>query len=261
MRQLLLTADTNNAVDVVSLARSAGLGVELMAFAYPDILDGDWERERGGYLALLEGLPGPLSLHGPFIDMVSGSADKRIQALTRERYEHTIAIAASLGARRVVFHANYIASLRNDFYRKSWHAANLAFWPSLGDAAQAQGIVLALENMWEYDPHIIGDLLGELDHPAVRACLDVGHAHLFGDAEFSLDAWFAVMNPWLETLHTNNNNGVVDEHYGFDWPDGALDYAELVPQMQALPTGPDITLEMWHVADMRRSLRYFGIEA
>ena len=254
-----LSAGLGNFNDCVALACQEGLGVELMAFSYPHVLDGEWRALDKTYRAALADVPGPLTMHGPFMDLVSGSPDERINMVTYGRYEHVIRIAAGLGVGQVVFHANYIGLLHNDFYRQGWHQRNVDFWGPLGEYAKAYEVLVAIENMWEYDPTIISNLLSELDHPNLKACLDVGHAHLFSDTDISFDDWLGAMRPWVIELHLNNNNGVVDEHFGFDWEHGALDYGAILPKLRALPGQPVMVLEMDRVEDMKRSLRYFEL--
>lgn len=256
---VLLTAYSNIIPDVLELAHEYGLGLELMQFAMPDTLDGDWQREVERYRHLLRGLRGPLTLHGPFIDTVSGSPDARINAIAMDRYRHAIDIAAELDAEIVVFHANFIGSLRNSTYREGWLRRNIDFWAEMAEYATECGRVITLENMWEYDPAILSDLLQAVDHPALMACLDVGHAHLFGDDEYSLADWITALKPWLVHTHMNNNDGRVDEHHGFDWVGGVLDYRRILPQFRALTPPPKIVLEMWDVNEIRASLPFLEL--
>ncbi len=259
--QVSLSAGTGNFDDCAALASARGLGIELMAFSVPQVLDGEWRELLKRYEPALQNVPGPLTLHGPFMDLVSGSPDERINMVSYGRYEHVIRIAAGLGARQVIFHANYIGLLHNDFYRQGWHSRNVDFWGPLADYAQAYGVVVAIENMWEFEPGIIGNLLRELDHPYLKACIDVGHAELFSDPGVTLDAWLETIGPWVVEAHLNNNNGVMDEHYGFDWEQGVLDYSQILPKLRQLPLNPVLVLEMDRVADMRASLRYFALGA
>lgn len=257
--QVLLRAGLDNFAACAAAAIERGLGIDLMAFALPHVLDGDWRRLMADYKAVLADAPGPLSMHGPFMDLVSGSPDERINAVSYGRYEHAIRIAASLGIGQVTFHANYIGLLHNEFYRRGWHQRNVDFWGPLGDYAQAYGVLVAIENMWEYDPNIIGNLLAELNHPHLKSCLDVGHAHLFSDADFSFDTWLETMDEWIIQLHLNNHNGIMDEHHGFDWEDGVLNYERLLPKLRYLSNKPLMILEMDRLADMKQSLRYFQL--
>lgn len=257
---LLLSAGRGNVEQCIALAQEANLGLEVMAFAFPDVLDGDYIDKLHHYRHLIQPVRGALTLHGPFLDMASGSPDPRIGAVCASRYSHAIRIAAELGAEQIVFHANFIGSLHNNFYRTGWHKRNVEFWRPMADYAQMHGVKIALENMWEFDPTIIGDLLSEINHPFLRACLDVGHAHLFSDPSFGWNDWVEVMSPWLIEFHMNNNNGIIDEHHAFDWQDGVLDYHALLPALfQRFPDARYV-LEMDHVEDMAASLHYFSTQ-
>jgi sugar phosphate isomerase/epimerase len=257
--RVLLSADRNNIEECIDLAHEYDLGLEIMAFAYPDILDGPWENTLATYRAILRDLPGPLTLHGPFMDMVSGSPDGQINQVCYQRYQHAIHVAHELEAELVVLHANFIGSLHNVPYRKGWHERNVPFWASLAEYAASRGVVIALENMWEFEPGIIVDVLREVNHRSLRACLDVGHAHLFSDKSWQFQDWLDALEPWLVHTHMNNNNGIIDEHYGFDWEFGALDYKTILAQIRKLKSRPNIVLEMYHVPDMRDSLHYLEI--
>ncbi len=229
-----------------------------MAFAFPDVLDGNCEDEIERYRALLRPIRGPLTLHGPFMDMAPGSPDKRINMVCESRYKHAIRIAETLEAGIIVFHANFIAAIHNIEYRQGWHQRNVDFWGEIADYAYRHGVIVAMENMWEFDPHILGDVLQTVDHPSLRYCLDVGHAHLFTDEQFTFEDWLAVLHPWLVHTHVNNNNGKIDVHHGLR--DGVLNYRHILRRIRALPImRPTITLEMDRVEDMANSLDFFDL--
>jgi sugar phosphate isomerase/epimerase len=255
--RVLLSAGRDNIAECVDLATEFGLGIEVMAFAFPDVLDGNWSHLLAEYKVMLEPITGGLTLHGPFMDMVSGSPDGRINEVCSERYQHAIRITAELGAEIVVFHANFIGSLHNPEYRHGWHERNVAFWHPIAEYAQQHKVVVAVENMWEFDPNIIGDVLKEVNHPHLRACLDVGHAHLFSDSEARFEDWLQTMEPYLVHTHINNNDGRLDVHQGLN--DGVLNYYKILHQLRALATPPSITLEMYKVEAMRASLPYLQL--
>lgn len=238
----------------MALAERHGLGIEMMVFAYPDVLDGDWHARAAEYKTLLE----PIALrtmHGPFFDMSPGSIDRQINALVMARYRHALDIAAELAAQTIVFHANFIASLRTADYRDGWTRRNVAFFSELAPYAAERGVTIAIENMWEFDPAIIVDVLRGVNHPALRACLDVGHANLFSAMPF--EDWLAVVGPYLAHVHVNNNDGLVDVHRAL--ADGVLDYARVLPQLRAQAPEATMTLEMDTVTDMEASLGYFEL--
>ncbi len=260
MDQVLLSANRANFDECVRIAAQYRLGIEVMAFAFPDVLDGDWEDLLHDYKEALRMVRGPITMHGPFLDMAPGSPDKRINEICRARYKHGIHIASELNARCIMFHANFIAAIHNPEYRQGWHARNLVFWHDMAEYAQEHDVTIAIENMWEFDPYIIGDLLREINHPYLRACIDVGHAHLFSiqqDEKLSFEVWLRTMEPYLLHFHMNNNDGKLDVHRGF--PDGVLDYNSLLKRVRQLRRPVTMTLEMDHVEDMRASLPYFDL--
>ena len=130
----------------------------------------------------------------------------------------------------------------------------------MADYAEQHNVTVLLENMFEFDPTILSDLLRDVGHPSLRCCLDVGHAHLFSDKQFSFDYWLRTLEPWLTEIHMNNNNGILDEHHGFDWERGVLNYQEILPKIRATSNNLELVLEMDLVQDMRDSLYYFRIE-
>lgn len=252
-----LSAGRDNIQECVDLACQYGMGIEVMAFAFPDVLDSNWVQLLSNYKVMLAPVTGGLTIHGPFMDMVSGSPDGRINEVCSERYQHAIRIGSELGAEVVVFHANFIGTLHNPEYRHGWHDRNVAFWHPIAEYARQHNITVAIENMWEFDPNIIADVLQEVNHPNLRACLDVGHVHLFSDPEIRFEEWLKCMEPWLVHTHINNNDGRLDVHQALN--DGVLNYFKLLNQLRALPSPPSITLEMYTVDDMRASLPYLQL--
>jgi sugar phosphate isomerase/epimerase len=252
--RVLLSASPANIEDCTQLALQHDLGIEVMAFAYPHILDGNWREVLDHYKRLLAPVS-MITMHGPFLDMAPGSPDDKINELVASRYRQAIDIGEALGAQVIVFHANFIAAILTDDYRTGWQQRNVVFWEPIAEYAARHHITAAVENMWEFDPDIIVDVLKAVDHPNLRACLDVGHANLFSKVPF--DTWLTTVEPWLVHAHLNNNDGKLDIHRAI--PDGILNYAQILEELRSLPTPPSMTLEMDKVQDMAASLPYFEV--
>ena len=239
----------------LKIAAETGAGMEIQAFAYPDVLDGDWKALLAHYRQALVVLPGERAMHGPFIDMASASPDALIREVVRRRIKHALEIATELEVKTIVFHANFISAIRTEAYRRDWVRYQVDFWAPMADYAAKMGVTLALENMWEFDPQIIGEVLRIVNVPALRACLDIGHASLFSD--IPLDGWLNVLSPYLVHTHLNNNLGQVDEHRGFD--DGVIDYRMVLTTLRALPRPPAFALEITEPEAIRHSLPYLQL--
>ncbi len=250
--RVLLGASVHTFDACLQLAHEYGVGLELQAFAYPEVLDNGWEILVERYKRALIDLPGERSMHGPFLDMSSGSPDPQIREVVARRINHSIEIADRLNVPLIVYHANFIASIRNGSYRRDWSAQQVEFWQPLAERAGRLGITLALENMWEFDPHIIADVLQQVDSPSLMACLDVGHALLF--SEVALATWLEVMSPYVTHLHLNNNLGEIDEHRALN--NGVINYPAILPSLRALPRHPSFCLEISDPEAIRRSMIY-----
>jgi sugar phosphate isomerase/epimerase len=254
--RVLVCAKRHNFDECVSLAKEYGTGVEVQTFAYPNVLDGDWEDLLKQYQKRLRTISGTIAMHGPFLDMASGSPDPLIDQVVRQRVQHALHIAEELNARTVVFHANFIATIRNKEYRTGWTERQITFWAPLAEQVwERAGIVIALENMWEFDPNIIGDVLRNLRLPGLQACLDVGHSYLFSDV--GLEAWLSSLDGYITHVHLNNNGGDVDEHRAL--MDGVLDYETILPSLRRLSNNPAFSLEIERVEDIVRSLPLFDL--
>lgn len=250
--RLLLCAKRQNFDTCVALAEEYDTGIEVQTFGYPPLMADGWRDLVRAYQNKLHAVPGEIALHGPFMDLAGGSFDPLINDVVRQRVREAMFIAGELEAHTIVFHANYIAAIRNPAYRTGWTARQIDFWGLLAEEAWTAGHVLALENMWEYDPDIIGDVLRQLDHPGLRACVDVGHTSLFSN--YDVAHWLSHMNGLIAHMHLNNHDGEDDLHSGLD--DGVLDYSVILPQLNAVRPAPTIALEIEQIDAMQRSLDF-----
>lgn len=256
MKSISLATKRANFDNVLQLALAQELGLEIQTFAFPPVVGGNgWNEILAEYKSKLQGFPNPLSLHGAFMDMAPGSPDPAFSKVTLERTHQFLDLAQELKADTVVFHANFIATIRDEEYRDGWTDRMIYFFNPVAEYAQSIGVNIVLENMWEFDPSIIRYVLEGVDNPSFTACLDVGHAHLFSHIPF--DDWVSDLNAWVTYIHMNNNYGDLDHHLGLD--EGVLNYHQIMPRLAHLPSNPRIIFEMESVKDMKRSLSYLHL--
>ncbi len=257
MKRLVVATHQHDITSYIAFARENQVGLEIQVYGYdPNLLDGGWRELLAQQKEALRGFEGPLSVHGAFYDMSSASVDNRVTALTRERYLLNLHIAAELGARYVVFHANYLHVIRHPGYMQDWTRRQIAFWRNLAHTAQELDVTIVLENMWEPTPEIIGRVLDEVNSPHLRACLDVGHVFLYSMDSVPFSQWLERLGDQLYYLHINNNRGVIDDHLPLDIEDGIVDYDIVLPMLERLPHTPLICLEIEDLEYLERSLRY-----
>lgn len=254
-RALISVEHFGDLAEHLTVARQYGLGLELQEFSDPNVLDSDWRGLLDRYRHALKDFSGPLSMHGAYIDLVSGSPDLRLVALTRERYLHNLEIGRELGVQYIDFHANYLPLVDHPSYLPGWVERQVAFWSPLAEQAAQLGMVLLLENMWEPDPAIIVRILERIRSPYLRACLDVGHAVLY--SHLPISAWIRELGEDLVYTHLHNNHGTTDEHLAFG--DGVIDFPELLNSLRALPQPPLFSLELPNLTLIKDSLPYLKL--
>jgi sugar phosphate isomerase/epimerase len=266
MESVLLATYQRDITRHYELAQACGAGLELQVYGYnANLLDNDWREVLDQHKALLQDFEGELAMHGAFMDMAPASPDRRVVALTRERFMLNLDIAAELGMRTVVFHTLFLPQVYRPVvgdgpdYRLSWTERQVEFWGPMAEEAAQRDLIIALENMWEPEPDIIGDVLDQVDSPHLGACLDVGHFYLFSDY-LPLARWIDQISQWLVHCHLNNHRGSYDEHLPLDVPGGVIDYKrDVLPLLRALPDLPTLSLEMDEIGYLESSLGYLGL--
>jgi sugar phosphate isomerase/epimerase len=240
MDQVLISTEREDLCSHIEWAERMGFGLELQAFADPRVLAGEWRTVLKEHKKQLAHFDGRLGLHGAFYDMISASLDPEVVRLTRRRYRQNLQAAAELGAEYVVFHVNYMGTLKLPNYRHGWHERQVEFWSRFVEEAELIGVHLLLENLWEDEPALIANILAVINHPCLRACLDVAHATLYSTV--SIDEWITCVSPFIYCCHLNNHNGEVDLH----WPlnQGVVSYPPILEELRHLERPPLLTLEM-----------------
>ncbi len=161
------------------------------------------------------------SVHAPFgagWDLGLADPDGRRAAI--EGHLGVIAFCARLGAPILVVHPG--VECPSD-YEETYARARAAL-EELAEPSLRAGITLAVENLPPGyvcpSPREIRRLVDEIGHPAVRACLDTGHAHMTGRPIGEMVRDLAGV---LVTIHAHDNDGSADRHQlpgegSIDWP-------------------------------------------
>jgi sugar phosphate isomerase/epimerase len=220
MNQLAMNAIGDELEPAAQFCRVEGVGIEVTAFAFPAVLDGDIPAEIERHSRAVAGIT-PLISHGPFYDLVVTSPDPAIVKVARRRHEAALDASAEIGATFYIAHTNFTPIIRNPAYRDNWAERMLEFWLPLADRAGRCGITICLENLWEPVPDIQADLIERGAHPNLKATFDNGHLLVF--TEYSAGDWIGALGGAIGHCHVHDNNGDLDEHLVVgdgkeDWP-------------------------------------------
>ena len=218
--------------DAVQTAREFGLGVELAQFCLAENMDKTPPDVQASLDAALE-VPRRV-FHAPFAELCPAAIDPLVRAVTRRRFLQAAALAKRYGAEKMVVHSGFIPLV----YYPEWFAPrSAAFWREfLNDV---DGLILCVENVMETSPDALRQIAEQVNDPRLRICFDVGHAFCqSGD----LAPWLDALAPYSSHVHLHNNHGSSDEHLGL--PDGTLDMAAVIRQLEALAPQATYTLEV-----------------
>jgi sugar phosphate isomerase/epimerase len=251
--RLPLTLNVGFFSDLAQSRRTAeerGMGLEVQHFADGQLLDGTWRQKLAEVKQALAGFGGYLSMHAPFTSMDPASFDPQARAVSRGRYFHALQIADQLGARAIVYHLSYPHLRKYHGGLTDWIEPRITYWGEFSEMARKLGITLVLENTHEESPLPQTTLLSAVNSPALRACLDTGHANM--TAATPIGAWIAELAPWLSYVHAHNNCGATDDHWPFN--KGTLDMPRVLRALDALPAPPRVCLELHNYDDQLASI-------
>ncbi|MDR7523547.1 MAG: sugar phosphate isomerase/epimerase family protein [Armatimonadota bacterium] len=173
---------------------------------------------------------GLLSLHMPILGINLASTNPGIREESVRQVLATVREAARLGARGVVVHPG-LPPYEEVFPRDRGLPYAVESLRRIAEAAGAAGLEVYLENMpavsvadgvppiaFAYGVRYeeLRDIYARVGHPALRLCLDLGHAYLAGARE--LEALLADRD--VVHVHVSDNRGWRDDHLA--WGDGEI---------------------------------------
>jgi len=196
--------------EILPVALKYGVGIEIQEYLSSENLD----EHPDNAIEIAEKIKSiPLrGFHGPFSDLAPASRDKKIQEVTRSRFQSAFELARVVGAQHIILHTGYIPKT---YPRETWIENSVAFWVDfLADKNDEPQ--LHLENVYDDDCNMIVELLdrinGSMGKEAVSACLDIGHVHANSSRPFT--DWIPGLGKRIKYTHLHNNNGILDDHWG-----------------------------------------------
>lgn len=155
--------------------------------------------------------------HAPF---PSSKLDKTYNEMMFKRLVRSIEIAGIVEVKCIVVHPmHHLPYAENADELK---AMNMEFYRALAPYAKAAGVKIALENMWQRAPETkqitvsacsrtkeFADWLDSLNDDCFTACLDLGHAGLYG---FDAAEMIKGLGDRLGALHVHDNDYQGDLH-------------------------------------------------
>ena len=201
-------------------------------------LDSCQEKDVKQLAETLRGNGLEITLHGPFMDLSPGGVDKRIKEVTLDRFTKVIELALLFKPKTIVFHPGYEKWKFNGNV-DLWFKSSLQTWRPLVKEAEALGLTLAIENVFEESPDSLKALLEEIDSTHFRFCFDTGHYHVFNKTP--LPDWFNALSKYMVEVHLHDNHREMDEHLPIG--EGNFDFDQFFKLLSQYRLKPIYTLE------------------
>ena len=160
------------------------------------------------------------------------SADAAIAYVAQQRYEEALQMALLLEADSLVVNCPWQPTLRCNGRYSQWKETMLVFLDALGQRYLTDStLMLFVRNEMDETPQTLQDLVSEVNHPNIKAALDMGHVNLY-TGQHPTD-WMKKLGGLLGSVVGHNNWGRYNDHAalgeGTMEVDGVLTHAVLSP--------------------------------
>ncbi len=252
MAQYLIIPDRERIEQSLALAKQYGLGFEFNDFFFPRILDDEKKKEEIATFYDGIDMPGLLTTHGDFFDVLIFSEDPEIVKISEKRIRQSLDVALRVHAKAVILHTNYEPLLTQEYYRKVWRDRNEEFFRAI--CSEYPTIQIYMENMFDKDPSELKMLCDSMkDVSNFGVCLDYAHAFVFGTGA-ALDEWVGDLSEYIRHVHINDNDGKGDLHLAVG--DGIIDWEEFVKLRKQYFPDATVLVETTPLDRQEKSLKF-----
>lgn len=249
MGRILIQPMLNTLAEYDSFAAQHDFDFEIVDFAFPNTLAGDYEPEVEAYREYA-GLDRCISQHGAFMDLYINSPDPGIRELAWQRIEANLNIAQALDIQYVVFHTNRLSQVLHPAYTERWIKMHAEVWQEM--LAHYPGVTVLLENMWDSSPEPVAAVLDAVNSDRLGVCFDTGHWNLFSEA--SMEDWFERLGARIAYIHLNDNRGDIDDESPAG--QGSIDWRHFGQMVERYLDQPHVVLEVGDLTRIQTTMDY-----
>jgi sugar phosphate isomerase/epimerase len=181
----------------------------------------------------------PITCHLPHIDLNLGSRDSSVSDYARDSMSEGLEIAAVLRARIAVVHVGFSSHIPPKRVQ-GWKDLVIERIGELANAAEAEDIIIALENTYEPDGVILSEILETVNSTFLRFCADLGHAACF--SRMAPEEWIASFKDRIVMMHFHDNDGLDDLHQACG--EGVVDYEPVFDACKSANLSCPISIEV-----------------
>lgn len=239
--------------------------LEIGDAADPLLLDDRDEQQRRAdqINQMLDGHTGRRGVHGPFRGVPLNSPDPLFQQLVAKRYNQAIAFTAMFGGSHMVIHSPFNGWV-NPFtfggdpveMEKNIELIGATLADVL-PVAEANGVVLVLENIHDFSCYPVLAVMEAINHPNLRLSLDIGHCQLrVPQGGMPNDQYIRDAGAWLEHIHIQDNDALSDRHWTPG--DGLINFASIFEALRQGEQNPRLIIELKDKTAIQRGAAFLN---
>jgi len=190
-----------------------------------------------------------VTFHAPFNDLCPGARDEEIRRVTVHRLRQAVSLAPLFRPLGIVMHGGYSDWLF-DFDAESWLEGAKKTFSEVTEAAEAAGVDILLENVFDDVPDHLLRLRAAVGSKRLGFCFDAGHATLF--SRLPVQKWMEAFGPDLREMHIHDNRGLRDDHLPVG--EGSINFRGVLLAARDAGTTPILTVEPHREEHFSRSI-------
>lgn len=232
----------------IRLLADNAVGPELY-FAGPvlDVLRPD-DAEKAAESLRAAGI-GTSTFHAPFEELSPGARDEEARKLTVRRLRQAIGLAPVFRPLGIVLHGGYYDWLF-DFAPERWLSAARRTFGEVAEAAEAVGVDLFVENVFDEVPDHLLALHRAVGSKRLGFCFDAGHATLF--SRLPVPKWLDAFGKNVREMHIHDNRGQRDDHLPAG--EGSINFRGVLLAAIDAGASPILTIEPHRIEHFHRGV-------
>ncbi len=237
--------------------------IELQDFGSHAALTSEFEDRVAAAERALDGHAGRRGIHGPYEGLDMDNKDPELRPLITARFLKALEAAERVGARQMVLHSPYTRWFhKNRLAKPDYEESKLAriheVMAPVVRAAEARGVTLVIENIFDVDPIHRRRMVDSFDTDAIALSIDTGHAHLarrMSDAP-PVDYFVRDAGNQLAHVHIQDLDGHADRHWAPG--EGEIHWPEVFRALDECQSAPHLVLELRNKADIPKGFEYLA---
>ena len=235
--------------------------IELQDFGSYTALTTELEDRIAAARAALDGHAGRRGIHGPYEGLDMDNKDAELRPLITARFLKALEAADRVEARQMVMHSPYTRWYhKNRLAKPDYPEEKLArihdvMLPVVRQA-EALGITLVIENIFDADPAHRREMVESFNSKAIALSIDTGHAHLarrMSDAP-PVDYFVRDAGDLLAHVHIQDLDGHADRHWAPG--EGEIHWPEVFRALAECRSAPHLVLELRRKSEIPAGFAY-----